>query len=240
MAFLREQRRWEAKDWLESPGCSQAVPPHWILPCLTERGTLKSLCPAQHHLNSFFSGFSKSRGSKAAANQSSPLRKHSQGTPGHAPVTREVRAARTASPGLPRPAGDHLAGGRGGGCPGVHTGEEEEGAGAGAALSFADAAVTVSRGYGTRWPQAGLFPHPPAGQDGSGSAQSEAAVPAVLFLPGQSVASLSAIFTKSQRHCRFVWQAGYLSPGDDGKGVSGSSARNQQLPPCLLSVLPAW
>lgn len=61
-----------------------------------------------------------------------------------------------------------------------------------------------------------------------------------LFLPGQSVASLSAIFTKSQRHCRFVWQAGYLSPGDDGKGVSRSSTRNQQLPPCLLSVLPAW
>lgn len=71
-------------------------------------------------------------------------------------------------------------GGGGGRCPtGSASEEEEEGAGAGAVLSFADAAVKVffTVSERTQWPQAGL-PHPPAGQDGSGSAQSEAAVPA--------------------------------------------------------------
>lgn len=61
-----------------------------------------------------------------------PCRNTAKRPPGHAPVARplpprEVHATRTASPGLPRPAGDHLAGRQGGGCPAGSAGEEEEG-----------------------------------------------------------------------------------------------------------------
>lgn len=107
------------------------------------------------------------------------------------------------------------------------------------AAHFADAAA---KGFcrSNAFLQGAGFPPPSCGTGRQWHSPKQSSCTCSLLLPGQSVASLSAIFIKSQRHCRFFWQAGYLSPGDDRKRVSCSGTGYQQLPPCLLSVLPAW
>lgn len=49
MGSVKVRSKGKAGGGLESPGSSQAVPPHRTLPCFTERDILKSLCPVQHH-----------------------------------------------------------------------------------------------------------------------------------------------------------------------------------------------
>lgn len=163
-------QRWEAKgreDW------KALVTPHRTLPC--SKGTSSNhyvqsstVKPASSH------GLPSHRAPKEALTGPGPSQKLSQ-APGQRPLDRpwwHIPSCGTSVTGASltskrrrrrkRRASQRGRGGRGRG-------------GGSAQLCRCCCEGFLER---TRWPQAGL-PHPPAGQDGSGSAQSEAAVPAV-------------------------------------------------------------